>query len=238
MSQASWYYALNGAQQGPFTFEQMKQFVTANIIHPETPVWSGVGDWISLKDTELGNGAPRTSAPPPLAANQIDNRFAWGLVWAQLIFGLIEMVAGSTIWWLFIGVNVGLCVADEKRLKAAGHPAPNSWWCLLVPVYLWKRANLLGQSKNYFFAWVAAFVVAVVLSTAGAQSVIEETACPLVTDIIHKQFFQGSSCVKVTIDDEPKTGFYRATALLDNGNEINITIEEIGDQIQVRVPSQ
>jgi len=238
MSGVEWYYALSGSRQGPFTFEQMQGFLSSNTISAQTKVWPGEGDWVALKDTDLAQSIPRPSGPPPLAATEIDNRFVWALAGVQLAGGLIEYFSGMSIWWVFVIFNVALCVVDEKRLKAAGHAAPQSWWALIVPVYLWMRAALLKQEKHYFYGWVAAFVVSVVLGMFGGQSAIEEAACPIVTDIIHKQFYQTSSCVAVTIDDEIKSGLYRASALLDNGNEIDITIEEKGKQILVRIPRQ
>lgn len=238
MSDVSWYYALNGSRQGPFTLEQMHGFVSTSAIQSDTKVWSGAGDWVSLKETELASSVPKPAGPPPLAAMDVDNRFVWALVGVQLVGGALELISGVSIWWAFLILNIGLCIADEKRLKAAGHSAPETWWALIVPGYLWKRTILLGQNKNCFFAWIAAFVVSMGLSAAGGESAIEEAACPIVTDIIHKQFFQRSSCIAVTIDDEPRSGFYRATAVLDNGNELDITIEEKGDNIYVRVPRQ
>jgi hypothetical protein len=238
MSDMSWYYALSGSRHGPFTFEQMQGFLTANTINADTQVWPGSGDWISLKDTDLGKNIQRPSGPPPLAASEIDNRFVWALVGVQLAGGLIEYLSGVSIWWAFLILNIGLCVVDEKRLKAAGHEAPQSFWAIIVPVYLWKRANLLSQEKHYFYGWIAAFGLSVLLSAIGGESAIEKAACPIVTDIIHKQFYQKTSCIAVTIDEEVKSGFYRATAILDNGNEIDITIEEKGKDILVRVPRQ
>ncbi|NQD72933.1 DUF4339 domain-containing protein [Pseudomonas sp. CM27] len=238
MSHAYWYYALNGSRQGPFTLEQMHGFASTSAIQPETKVWQGAGDWVELKETVLASSIPKPVGPPPLAATDIDNRFVWALVGVQLVGGVIELISGAAIWWAFVILNIGLCIADERRLKAAGHSAPATWWALIVPGYLWKRAVLLGHKKNYFFAWIAAFVVSIALAAAGGDSAIEDAACPLVTDIIHKQLFQRSSCIAVTIDDEPSSGFYRATALLDNGNEIDITIQKKGDNIFVQVPRQ
>jgi hypothetical protein len=238
MSDASWYYALNGSRNGPFTFEQMQGFLNTSTISADTKVWSGEGDWVSLKDTDLSQGIQRPSGPPPLAATEIDNRFVWALVAVQLTGGIVEYLSGISIWWAFLIFNVGLCVFDEKRLKAAGHLAPQSFWAVLVPVYLWKRAMLLNQNKNYFYGWLAAFAVSVLLGMVGGESALEDAACPLVTEIIHKQFYQSSSCIAVTIDEKLKSGLYRASATLDNGNDINITIEKKGKQIYVRVPQQ
>ncbi|CAI8974376.1 hypothetical protein EMIT047CA2_90177 [Pseudomonas soli] len=44
--------------------------------------------------------------------------------------------------------------------------------------------------------------------------------------------------VAVTIDDEPKSNFYIAHALLDKGNELRITIQDKGDNIYVTIPKQ
>ena len=85
---------------------------------------------------------------------------------------------------------------------------------------------------------MAAFIVSVLLSVVGDESAIEDAACPIVTEIIHKQFYQTSSCLAVTIDEEVKSGFYLAHAILDNGNEIDLTIEKKGEQILVRIPKQ
>lgn len=238
MAEPTWYYALNGSRQGPFTMQQMHEFASTNVIQAETKVWSGEGDWISLKQTELASSIHRPAGPPPLAATEIDNRFVWALVGVQLVGGLVEWASGYSIWWAFLLMNIGLCIADERRLRAAGHEAPATWLAVIVPGYLWKRAVLLGQKKHYFYAWLAAFGVSIALSSAGGDSAVEKAACPLVTDILHQQFYKQTSCVAVTIGDEPKSGFYRASALLDNGNEIDITIEEKGDNIFVRIPRQ
>ncbi|HFU1809548.1 TPA: hypothetical protein ACH4ZF_003260 [Escherichia coli] len=68
---------------------------------------------------------------------------------------------------------------------------------------------------------------------------LEEAACPLVTTILKEN--NGSTapkCMKVTIEDKVTDKFYRATATLDNGNDINITLELTGDRnFYVRVPN-
>lgn len=238
MSDATWYYTKNGARNGPFTTEQMKGFTASSTITPETKVWAGSGDWVSLKETELAGSVPHVSGPPPLAPADVDNRFVWSLVGIQLFGALMALFFSVNIGWLVLMANIGLCVADEKNLKAAGYDAPHLGWTLLIPVYLWKRATILGQKKNYFYAWIIVFVISMIAGSISHESAIEKSACPIVTDIIHHQFYGKASCIAVTIDDEPRDDFYRATAVLDNGNELDITIEKKGDQIYVRVPQQ
>jgi len=43
-------------------------------------------------------------------------------------------------------LNIAILLFDEYKLKKAGHAAPVKWWIFLVPVYLWKRTEMLGQS--------------------------------------------------------------------------------------------
>ncbi len=132
-----------------------------------------------------------------------------------------------------------LCVLDERRLKAAGHKAPESFWAAVVPVYLWKRARLLSDKRKiYFFGWLRAFALSLGVETLGGDKAIADAACPVVTKIIKTQYSQGATCVAVTIDDEPKSDFYTGHALLDNGNELRITIQSKGDNIYVTIPNQ
>lgn len=236
MSEATWYYAKNGSRSGPYTIEQMKGFAASSVIGMETKVWSGSGDWVSLKDTELAANVPSVSGPPPLAATDVDNRFVWALVAVQIVGGLLGLLFDINIGWLILIINVILCVIDERRLKAAGYAASETYWAVLIPVYLWKRANILSQNKYYFYAWIAGFALLILVGFMGNDSEIEDAACPIVTTIIHDQFYGQASCIAVAIDDEPKDDFYTATAYLDNGKQLDITIEKKQDKIFVRIP--
>ena len=238
MSEATWYYSKNGTRNGPFTIDQMKGFAASSVIGLDTKVWAGAGDWVSLKETELAASVPPLSGPPPLASSDVDNRFVWALVGVQIIGALLGLLFDINIGWLILIINVILCVVDERRLKAAGYAAPETYWAVLIPVYLWKRANLIGHSKNYFYVWIAGFVLLVIVGFMDSESEIEEAACPIVTTIIHDQFYQKASCIAVAIEDEPKDDFYTATAYLDNGNQLDITIEKKQDKIFVRIPLQ
>jgi len=71
------------------------------------------------------------------------------------------------------------------------------------------------------------------------QILIEESACPLVTRIVQEQFGLSASCKSVTIDSEVSDGLYKAKAILDDGNAIQVAIEEReNDQIYVQIPNQ
>lgn len=237
----AWHYVENGIQVGPLTIEEMKSAIGDGKITPSTKVWPGEGNWVHASETLLSEffWAHTSTAPPPLAGEDIDNKFMWILVTVPIIGAIIDVIAGTTLFLPSIVANIVLCMLDEKKLKAAGHAAPEHWSVFIVPVYIWKRATLLNHKKYYFGAWVTAFVLSIMIDIGGNQVAIEESACPIVTDIIKEQLYGSARCMGVTIDKEVSTGFYKATATLDSGNELLITIEERDDgMIYVQIPNQ
>ncbi len=226
---------------GPLTIDEMKAAVSDGKITPSTKVWPGEGDWIHASETLLSEffGVHEATTPPPLAGEDIDNKFMWVLATVPIIGAIIDLIAGTVLFLPSIIANIALCLLDVRKLKAAGHAVPVLWFVFLVPVYIWKRATLLNHKKHYFGAWVAAFVLSILIDIGGDQAAIEEAACPIVTDIIKEQLYGSARCMGVAIDKEVTTGFYKATATLDNGNELLITIEERDDgMIYVQIPNQ
>jgi hypothetical protein len=197
---------------------------------------------MAAKDTVLGELFKRQEAstfPPPLTGSDVNNTFIWAVVAVPIVGVIIELLAGTDLVWLYIVANIACCALDEMKLKKAGQKAPTNWMVFLVPVYLWKRASLLNQKKHYFWAWCAAFVLSTLIGIGGHQAALEESACPVVTQIIQGQLFGSATCKAVSIDEDVSDGFYKATATLDNGNELRITIEERKDgQIYIQIPNQ
>lgn len=59
----------------------------------------------------------------------------------------------------FLVANIVLCSVDDNMLKKAGYdttPLGNTW---LIPVYLYKRAEMFHHSKAYFIVWCITFVI-------------------------------------------------------------------------------
>lgn len=162
---------------------------------------------------------------------------------------IIMLLIGSSIWVLVDAKAIGV---KKGQLQGIANMGAGTWFiaCLLLwivgfPLYLAKRSELKKINEKEKGASIGATVgiaiVAVVLGLifmGGAQANIEESAAPVVTQIIHEQLFSDVSCVGVTINEEPTENFYRATAFLDNGNEIQITIQDQGDNIFVNILNQ
>lgn len=192
-------------------------------------------------------------APTPSTSRSIDNRLAWGIVAVPLVGMVLEAITGSALPWAYLAANIALCVLDERRLKATGREAPSSWWCLLIPVYLWKRARLLKQSKKIFWCWVAAFALSLMIGGGGQEAAMEQRVATAITEYIQglppqqaaKLFGDDNAagadsqkaapkCKAVKIDEKVTDSMYNATAYLDTGKTIEISFVKVGDNILIK----
>ena len=69
------------------------------------------------------------------------------------------------------------------------------------------------------------------------EAVLEESAIPLVTDILKDELgSEAAKCVAVKITEQVSDNQYKALATLDNGNDIKIMIEDCDDMVRVTIP--
>jgi hypothetical protein len=94
----------------------------------------------------------------------------------------------------------------------------------------WGKPVGIGMVALVLFFGISAMLV--------GNSELEESAIPVVNDITKEYYGAGAAkCIDVKIDKELKSGFYKATAYLDNGNTLTIMIQELdNDQIYVTIP--
>ncbi|MBX2846386.1 MAG: SPFH domain-containing protein [Saprospiraceae bacterium] len=65
--QIQYFYAANGQQQGPVTFDQLKALFAARTINKDSLVWKqGMANWSALKDVEELKAFLGGNTPPPL----------------------------------------------------------------------------------------------------------------------------------------------------------------------------
>jgi uncharacterized lipoprotein YehR (DUF1307 family) len=112
------------------------------------------------------------------------------------------------------------------------------------PMKTTKMKNINRKNVRTLLATVllAGMLICGLLTGCGnKREVIEKAAVKSVNQIIEENFGKGNGakCINVTIKEEPSENFYIATALLDTGAEIKITIEVKGDDaIRVVIPNQ
>lgn len=168
------------------------------------------------------------------------DRFLWAVVViAPMICAILPFELGIDAWTnllVLVVLSAAAAWQDIQRLNKTQRQAPDVWTLAVMPVYLWQRLTRNSQPLLPLLGWVAASAAAITLSFHAEKQALEDQACQLTTEIIHEQLNGGSDCVTVKIDETVKNGFYRATATLDNGNEISITIDESkDDNVYVRI---
>jgi hypothetical protein len=97
---------------------------------------------------------------------EVSNTIVWWLAFAPLLGSFIAgFCAGIThvsigkFWWTTVALNLILSHADGKHLRKAGYDTSSLGGSWLIPIYLYKRAEMLGQSKSYFTVWVVLFIL-------------------------------------------------------------------------------
>lgn len=65
--QVQYFYAANGAQQGPVSFDQLKALFASRSINKDSLIWKqGMSNWTALKDVEELKSFLGGNTPPPL----------------------------------------------------------------------------------------------------------------------------------------------------------------------------
>lgn len=174
-----WFYEDDGQRKGPFSSNQIIDFVKNSTIHSKTLIWKkGLSDWIAIESTEFNVHAISTT-PPPLYGDKVNNNIVWVLAFAPLIGYTIEWIIAGLLqkneyaanlamennkyWFVTVILNIGLALIDEKRLQSAGHNTEKfKGWAWIVPVYLYQRSKATHQNLSYFITWIVCFVLTLI----------------------------------------------------------------------------
>lgn len=184
----NWWYEFNGEHKGPVNEEEIVQLVSIGTLKSENLIWKqGTEHWIYVKSSQFA-GHIRNDNPPPLIGEAINNSLVWWLAFAPLIGQVLEGFflelfypepdinydSASSIqnythylthtnfnafWFVTLGLNFYLSYLDEKKLQKAGYGTSRLGSTYLIPVYLYRRAELLGQKNAYFWIWIIMFVL-------------------------------------------------------------------------------
>ena len=160
-----WHYETNGVRSGPVSELDIINLIATKKLGRSSYVWSkGMTNWMTMETTSFSTQFD--SSPPPLTGEAVNNTLVWWLAFGPLlgivVAGFLSGATGKDItdfWWTTLVLNVALSVADEKKLKKAGHATDSMGLAFIVPVYLFKRAKVLKQSNSYFIVWIVLFVL-------------------------------------------------------------------------------
>ena len=161
----TWHIEQKGERRGPLSVAQVAEMIRSNQLTRESLSWRpGTADWTPLSNTAFATHFDHE--PPPLTGAAVSNGLIWTLAFAPLIgefiAGVLAALAHTSInkfWWVTLALNIGLSLLDERKLRAAGHDTKKMGGAWFVPVYLYKRSQVLKQNLAYFIVWVVCCVV-------------------------------------------------------------------------------
>jgi hypothetical protein len=158
-----WFYKKDGNRVGPLTSDEIILQILDKELNSDDLIWkSGTQTSSKVSDSEFKIFIHK-DARPQISGKKVDNTFIWLLAFAPLIgimVGKMEIFESANIFWITISLNSILAIIDERKLNAAGYKGDNFIFALLlIPVYLWRRATLLNQSRSYFWTWLVVFFI-------------------------------------------------------------------------------
>lgn len=102
---------------------------------------------------------------------KVNNTIVWFLAFAPLIGTFLQgFITGAIygddwyyyydkFWLVTVVLNVILSSIDESKLKALGYDTDELGSNWLVPIYLYRRAKMLGHDQAYFWVWIVLFTL-------------------------------------------------------------------------------
>lgn len=87
--------------------------------------------------------------------------------------------------------------------------------------------------------FLSLFFVFLMFVSCGSEANLEESAIPVVNQLLEEHYGKDSYsvCLKVVLGEEFADKNYHAMAILQNGNEIGLTVEDRGENVVVRMTS-
>ncbi len=183
-----WFYEINSERKGPVDETQIEKLIKDGTIGYGTKVWTdGFPEWLKIENTDLKKFLE--TVPPPVnpqkSKSKPSNVSAWFLAFGPIIGYIVEymytymqntgygedlaesitnlQMSGHLYWWVPFLVNTILLLWDYGTVKKAGANAKElAKFIVIIPVYLYKRAQMFGDNLAYFIVWIVAFVISLI----------------------------------------------------------------------------
>lgn len=173
----NWHYEKNGVRYDNVTEEDIIERIRRGELNASTLVWQqGMLEWQPVSATSLAEILKQSEVSPALPGHRIPGGVIWTLAFAPLIGYILEMwtaglngmsferaydaVSEGQYWFISLVLNIALGYLDERKLRKSGvDTTAFGWLAWLIPVYLWRRAKILGQKPAYFWVWLVMLIL-------------------------------------------------------------------------------
>ena len=176
----------NGKQLGPFTLNEVNAALAGGELSPDDLAWhEGAPGWIMLGAVD-GVVTPRSTRsmplPPPvrsvLVADELEDvqisSQAFGYAYSVIVaVGIIADLPALVYLLAYAGIY-----AWEKKQLSDPSLLPSSWWLLLVPAYIYKRAKAFRQPMGSFWTFNALLVLSIFIAVAKDNTLTRGARAP------------------------------------------------------------
>ena len=148
-SNKNWYYVDNNESKGPFSKEQMLEFIENQTLTGNSFVWkTGMDDWVRLKNTELvQNEAPHVQSQPVFTAapNQVQTKN----IGLSVILTLITCGIYGFYWLYCIARDLNELTVSQNQEKG-----PDAGLVVILSIvtcgiyliyYFWKAGKMVSS---------------------------------------------------------------------------------------------
>jgi len=115
--------------------------------------------------------APASVLPAHADAGPVEPWPAWLVasipilsLFIALGFSSSNPVIAYNSGWIALILNTLVCVWDARGVKKAGYGDLTGWAVFLIPVYLYKRQQRVGQSMAPWVVWLLTFAAAIAVT--------------------------------------------------------------------------
>ena len=171
------------------------------------------------------------------------NVYYWSLSAMPLLIGLTGLALSTALessQALIVSLvaalvaNITLVVADSNELKKIGMSSNVLLGILLIPVYLYRRAKLVGSPQIGLILWMVAISLSLLVESIGASNVgslqsTERVESSIKTWLLDNDYASADIYVECpdTVLSKPQTTFICNAASSAGENLLQVTIENV-----------
>lgn len=93
-----------------------------------------------------------------IPANWKKDKYSWIYLGILVITMIAQWFIETNLYLPALIVNFAVMRGEVKLANRDGLSMPSKWWCLIMPVYIWRRLTLLKQSRIHFWLWIGVLI--------------------------------------------------------------------------------
>lgn len=93
-----------------------------------------------------------------IPANWKKDKYSWIYLGILVITIIAQWFIEMNLCIPALIANFAVMRGEVKLANSDGLSMPSKWWCLIMPVYIWRRLTMLKQSRIHFWLWIGVLI--------------------------------------------------------------------------------